>query len=208
MKRIILHWTAGGHKANATDRKHYHFIIEGDGTVVEGNHPPEANNPIANPRDSSSYAAHTRGMNSASIGVSLAAMRSAKDRPFNPGSAPVTEAQVRALPVLVAKLCQTYDIPVRPDTVLTHAEVEITLGVKQAGKWDIRWLPGMTEVGDAVTIGNVIRERVAAALQPVVSQPLASKPVVVSETPKLERQSPPVSLINRIFSFLNKGGPA
>lgn len=42
----------------------------------------------------------------------------------------------------------------------------------------------------------------------VVSQSLTSKPVDVSETPSGERQSPLAALLSRIFSFLNKGGPA
>ena len=31
LKRIIIHWTAGNYKANATDKKSYHYIVEGDG---------------------------------------------------------------------------------------------------------------------------------------------------------------------------------
>ena len=55
MKRIVMHWTAGGHKANATDKDHYHLLIEGDGNVVYGNKPISAN---AAPL-SKNYAAHT-----------------------------------------------------------------------------------------------------------------------------------------------------
>jgi hypothetical protein len=31
MRRIHIHWTAGRHKANATDLASYHVLIEGDG---------------------------------------------------------------------------------------------------------------------------------------------------------------------------------
>lgn len=200
MRRIILHWSAGGHKANATDKRHYHFIVEGDGTVVSGSHLPESNNPIRNPRDSSTYAAHTRGMNSGSIGVSLAAMRGAKERPFQPGPSPVTDRQVEAAAKLVADLCRRHNIPLQRDTVLTHAEVETTLGVKQAGKWDICWLPGMSAPEDAVVVGDRIRQMVAQALAP--------KPAAVTPTPNAGTKSPLAALMSRVFSFLGKGGSA
>jgi len=204
MKRIIWHWTAGGGRANATDRKHYHFIIEADGTVIPGNHPPEANQrPIAKPNDTSTYAAHTARANTDALSISLAGMRGAKERPFDAGPSPITPAQVGSLVKLTAKLCQQYVIPVERDTTLSHAEVQPTLGIAQRGKWDITWLPGMDGPGDPVQIGDQLRARVRFAMNPVTS-----KPVDVSETPKSERQNPPVSLINRIFSFLNKGGPA
>lgn len=162
MKRIIWHWTAGAHNANGTDKRHYHFIIEGDGTVARGNHPPEANNPILNPSDISTYAAHTARANTAAIGVAVAAMRGAQERPFDPGPSPITKAQVDALVKLTADLCQRYGITVSRTTTLSHAEVEPTLGIAQRGKWDITWLPGMTGVGNPVAIGDALRERVLA----------------------------------------------
>jgi N-acetyl-anhydromuramyl-L-alanine amidase AmpD len=164
MNRIIWHWTGGAHTANASDKRHYHFIIEGDGTVVAGNHPPEANATIHSPRDGSTYAAHTRGLNTGSIGIALAAMRGATERPFNAGPSPITQAQVDALVALTARLCGQYAIPVQRDTVLTHAEVQQTLKVAQRGKIDIMWLPSMTRTGDPVAIGDGLRDRVIDAL--------------------------------------------
>jgi hypothetical protein len=38
MKYIILHWTAGGHKASSLDTGHYHILIEDDGKLVRGTH--------------------------------------------------------------------------------------------------------------------------------------------------------------------------
>jgi len=164
MQRIIWHWTAGGHKANGTDKRHYHFIIEGDGTIVEGNHPPEANAVIRSPNDGSTYAAHTRGLNAGSIGIALAAMRGAIERPFSAGPSPITQAQLDALARLTARLCTQYGIPLQRDTVLTHAEVQPTLKVAQRGKWDICWVPGMSGVGDPVAVGDGLRDRVANTL--------------------------------------------
>ena len=30
MQRIIVHWTAGAHKASDLDKAHYHILIQGD----------------------------------------------------------------------------------------------------------------------------------------------------------------------------------
>ena len=57
-----------------------------------------------------------------------------------------------------------YGIPITRATVLTHAEVQPTLGVRQRGKWDITWLPGMSAPGDPIDLGDVLRARISAAL--------------------------------------------
>jgi hypothetical protein len=172
MKRIILHWTAGGHTATATDRKHYHVIIQGDGSKVAGDHPISANKSPMKP----SYAAHTRNCNTDSIGVAVAAMRGAVERPFSAGPSPINPKQYDALVTAVAYLCVEYGIEVKGDTVLTHAEVQPTLGIKQRGKWDITWLPGLPVAGDPVLVGDMIRRRVAAEVQRLAPPPLVSKP--------------------------------
>lgn len=155
MKRIIMHWTAGSHRASSTDLKHYHFVVEADGAIVAGNYPVSANESTSTP-----YAAHTRGTNTGSIGVAVAAMHGAKERPFSSGQYPITQVQINALAELVADLAADYDIPVERTTILTHAEVQPTLGIKQAGKWDIMWVPGMTAPGDPVVVGDKIRKMV------------------------------------------------
>ena len=155
MKRIIIHWTGGTHTASNTDKNHYHYIIRGDGSIVKGIFGPEDNISTATP-----YAAHTRGMNTGSIGVALAAMHGATDRPFNAGKYPITAKQVDALVDLISRLCAQYDIAVTPQTVLTHAEVEGTLGAKQRGKWDVTWLPGMDQAGHPSAVGDLLRLKV------------------------------------------------
>ncbi len=159
LRRIVMHWTAGTHSMSDIDKKHYHFVIDGNGNVVACDHVPEDN--IAPVRGQ--YAAHTLNLNSGSIGVSLCAMSGAKERPFNAGKYPVTEEQVEALVKLVAELCRKYGIEVSRETVLSHAEVQPTLGVKQRGKWDFTWLPGVDAKG-AVAVGDVVRERILEAL--------------------------------------------
>lgn len=148
-KRIILHWTAGGAKASDLDRKHYHFLVEQDGTIVKGVHGIDANDAPKTGK----YAAHTWKTNTKSIGLSLCGMVGAIERPFNGGSAPFKNSQLEVLTQLVAQLCAHYRIPVTRKTVLGHGEVQALLGITQKQKWDpmvLPWDPAMPprEVGD------------------------------------------------------------
>lgn len=164
MQRIILHWTAGRHTPGSLEREHYHFIVAGDGSVVAGTLPPESNARIVSGRP---YAAHTRGANTGSIGVAVAAMVGAVERPFKTGNHPITPAQVQALVRLVADLCRRYKIPVTRQTVLSHAEVQPTLGIAQRGKWDISWIPPMAAPGNPVEVGDRLRTLIQAELKNV-----------------------------------------
>ena len=161
MKRIIIHWTAGSYRPSGLDLTHYHRLIDGDGVVHVGRHPISAN---AGPGKliSGRYAAHTASCNTGSIGVAICAMSGATDAPLNPGKYPIKPLQVDTLVKLIVDLCDEYGIPITRETVLTHAEVQPTLGIRQAGKWDIRWLPGMAGIGGAVEVGDIFRERVRA----------------------------------------------
>ena len=142
MARIVLHWTAGAHKASALDREHYHVLVEGDGTVVYGNHPIDANaKPAREPR-----ASHTRGLNTGSIGVSVCCMKDAIERPFSAGPFPMTITQWQVAAEVVAELCARYDIPVKQRSVLAHGEVQAVLGIPQLQKWDplvLPWTPNI-----------------------------------------------------------------
>ncbi len=157
MKRIHLHWTGGADGVNAAEADAYHFIIGRDGTVYQGQDRPEANRAPLGPR----YAAHTLNANTDAIGVALDAMADARERPFRAGKYPITPQQLQAMARLAAELCQRYGIPVTRQTVLTHAEVQPTLGIRQKAKWDITWLPGMTAPGDPVAVGDVLRAMIA-----------------------------------------------
>ena len=156
LSRVIIHWTGGGWKASSLDLKHYQFVVEGDGTVVAGVHSPEDNIRTTD----KIYGAHTLNLNAGSIGVAMAAMAGAKDRPFSWGSHPLTSLQVDATCRLAWDLCRRYRIPVTRQTVLTHAEVQPTLGIRQRGKWDIRCLPGDRAVRDAVVVGDELRAQI------------------------------------------------
>lgn len=156
MKRTISHWTGGGGRANSLDKKHYHFITEFDGRVVQGNETPE-DNLVTSDGD---YAAHTRNLNTESIGCAMAGMLDATESPLNFGPSPLTRVQFEAHCKHLAEVHIKYGIPVTPTTCITHIEAETTLGVKQNGKWDITVLPFEPSIRGAIPVGNYMRERV------------------------------------------------
>jgi N-acetyl-anhydromuramyl-L-alanine amidase AmpD len=161
MERVILHWTAGRHTASPLDRAHYHVLIEGDGKAVRGVPSIAANaaGATAGPR-----ASHTLNCNTGSIGVSLCAMGGAVEFPFRAGPWPLTETQWLAGTVIVAQLCDRYRIPVTPQTVLSHAEVQGALGITQRGKWDVTRLPWDASIIGARACGDAFRRLVSARL--------------------------------------------
>jgi N-acetyl-anhydromuramyl-L-alanine amidase AmpD len=161
LARIIVHWTAGQHKASDLDRQHYHILIEGDGSLVRGVPGIDLNGlPKARP----GYAAHTLNCNTGSIGVSLCCMALAVEAPFQTGPAPMTRTQWDALPHVLADLCRAYAIPVTPETVLSHAEVQRNLGIAQRGKWDISRLSFDLATRGAHACGDIFRAQTANLL--------------------------------------------
>lgn len=153
MQRIIVHWTAGGHVASGLDKEHYHLLIEADGRLVRGVPTIDLNQVPAR----KGYAAHTLNCNSGSIGVSLCCMAGAIESPFNAGKAPMTEVQWNRLPQVLADLCRRYGIPVTPQTVLSHAEVQGTLKIAQRGKWDIARVAFNPSIVGAKACGDIFR---------------------------------------------------
>jgi len=133
-------------------------LIEADATIVRGN-PSIALNDAGGTKKG--YAAHTLNCNTGSIGVALCCMAGAVESPFTAGSAPMTLAQWQVLPRVVADLCRRYGIPVTPKTVLSHAEVQTNLGIKQKGKWDISRVPPIPSLVGAKACGDALRAAVA-----------------------------------------------
>lgn len=156
MQRIIVHWTAGTNEASEFDREHYHLLVEGGGKVVRGK-PSIALNvtPVQ-----AGYAAHTRAANSGSIGVALCGMANAMETPFFAGPFPINEAQWDQMLIVLAELCRAYDIAPERETLLSHAEVQGTLKINQAGKWDITRLPFPPQISGALAVGDYMRGRV------------------------------------------------
>lgn len=159
MKRIILHWTAGKHKASNNDKSHYHILIEDDGKLIRGTHSIQDN---VSTRDSV-YAAHVAGANTGSIGVAVCCMEGARERPFNAGSYPMTKKQWETMAQVTAELCDFYDIDVSTKTVLGHGEVEKYLKKKQGAKWDPLVLPFDTNLS-IETVGGMLRRMVSDLL--------------------------------------------
>ena len=156
LNRVIVHWSAGTGKANATDKSHYHFLVQNDGSVIKGNYVPEDN---ANCNDGR-YAAHTGGGNTGSIGISLCGMAGYQQGKPQSTKYPLTAIQCEAAWKKIAELCKAYNIPVTPETVMTHYE----FGIKHpktssAGKIDIVYLPSQPKLKKE-EIGNFIRNKV------------------------------------------------
>jgi len=176
MERVICHWTAGAYKASVDDVHAYHILIEDTGNLVRGSYSIKDNVDTSDGR----YAAHTKNCNSGSIGVSLCCMAGAVESPFNPGKYPMTQKQFDMLAQVVAELCDTYDIPVEPETVLTHAEVQGTLGITQSGKWDYTRLAFAPEINGAKACGDMLRSAVTESWASLMTAPPA---VAVSPSP-------------------------
>jgi len=160
MQRIICHWTAGAYTANATDLNYYHILIEGDGELCRGVYSIKDNVNTSDGR----YAAHTKNCNTGSIGVSLCCMAGAVESPFSAGKFPMTETQWNTLTAVVAELCHAYSVSVTRETVLSHAEVQGTLGIAQSGKWDYTKLAFDPSMSGAKACGDRLRNDVSARM--------------------------------------------
>ena len=96
--------------------------------------------------------------------VSLCCMAGAREHPFDAGRYPMTEAQWDQAIAAIAQLADRYDILVTDQTILTHAEVEPNLNIRQNGKWDITRLAFEADVRGYREVGDAMRRRVAAEL--------------------------------------------
>lgn len=160
MSAIIEHWTGGGHKANRFDLGSYHAITEGDGAIAYG-----VDISLNAGGTKPGYAAHTRNANTNRIGHAMAGMMGATESPWNAGSAPLTKLQWDNHVLAGADLCEFYKIAVARDKLLFHAEVQLTLGIVQSGKWDVTRLPFDENVRGARAIGDRFRDEVLTALR-------------------------------------------
>jgi N-acetyl-anhydromuramyl-L-alanine amidase AmpD len=162
MARLVLHWTAGGPEPSEMDRAHYHFLVSRRGRLIRGEHSIKDN---VNAADDD-YAAHTRRLNTGSIGVALCGMQGARERPFKPGPYPLTKGQWNNALLLCADLCERYGIVPNPRGLLMHSEVEKVLGVDQLAKWDVDVLTFDRGKWAGTTPGAELRARVAHILGP------------------------------------------
>jgi len=155
MKRIVIHWTAGTNKPNATDLEHYHFIIDGEGKIHDGKFKPEDNENC----NDGKYAHHTGGGNTGSIGISLCGMCGFSGAK-SVGDYPLTKIQCETMFQLVAKLCKKYKIQITPQTVLTHYEFgQAHRDTTSYGKIDIIFMPPYPWVAKE-DCGSYIRSKI------------------------------------------------
>ena len=157
---ITLHWTGGGHRCTTLDRKHYNYIVEADGTIIEGDNTPEDQRSTAD----GIYGAHTRRLNTRNLGIAICGMAGAEEYPLDVGPSPITEKSFRVACGLIAKLAGAFSVPVSPTRIITHAEAEPNLGIKQAGKWDITVLPWNPDFRGARQVGDYMRMLVREAM--------------------------------------------
>lgn len=129
-KGVVCHWTGGVYEPNSTDREHYHYLINGDGKVIQGKYKPEDN---LNCTDGK-YAAHCGGGNTGRIGIALCGMWSS--------AYPIKRIQLEAMCKLIAQLSIKYNIPINTDTIITHSEFgQRNPHTSSFGKVDIDKLP-------------------------------------------------------------------
>lgn len=163
MKRITIHWTCGTYTPNSCDLLHYHFLIDGNGNIINGKYTPEDN---INCKDGK-YAAHTGGGNTNNIGVALCGMHGYEVNKAirKLGSYPLRKLQFDSLYILVANICKKYDIAVNEDNVLTHYEFGLKHpNTTSKGKIDINFIPHMPNL-QAKEVGNYIRENIRKHLR-------------------------------------------
>ncbi len=155
MKRIIIHWTAGGYYPTEYEKEHYHYLVDKEGKIHNGKFKPEDNEICKAGR----YAAHTGGGNTGSIGVALCAMAGFKNQSCV-GKFPIVKKQFESAMELCAALAKKYRLDITPQTVMTHYE----FGVKNpkttsAGKIDIIYIPPYSWVAKNET-GSFIRSKI------------------------------------------------
>lgn len=155
MKKIIIHWTAGGYYPNASEKNYYHFLVDKDGNVHNGSFKPENNLKCVK----GCYAAHTGGGNTGAIGVAMCAMAGFKNK-NDIGKYPITPIQFEAAMKLCADLALKYNIIVNSSNVMTHYEFGIkNPKTSSAGKIDVTYIPSYSWV-DKNEVGSFIRSKI------------------------------------------------
>ena len=154
MNKIIIHWTGGAWFPNATDKEHYHFLIDKNGKVINGKFKVEDNENC----NDGKYAAHCGGGNTGAIGVSMCGMYVPKGVNIKDTKFPLTKTQCEACFKLVAQFCKKHLINL--NNVLTHYEFgQAHPKTSSAGKIDIIYLPPYPEIKQN-QIGSFIRNKV------------------------------------------------
>ena len=155
MKRIIIHWTAGGYYPTEYEKEHYHFLIDKDGIIHNGKFRPEDNEICKFGK----YAAHTGGGNTGSIGVATCGMAGFINK-LSVSKYPILKKQFEKTMEFCANLVKKYNLEVTPQSVLTHYEFGIkNPKTSSAGKIDIIYLPPYSWV-EKNEVGSFIRSKI------------------------------------------------
>src|SRR5574344_352624 len=155
LTKICMHWTAGSNKPCKTDIDAYHFIFDSNGKEFAGTYKPEDN---LNCYDGK-YAKHCGGGNTGCIGISCCGM-AGFDLKNKQTKYPITQKQVEAMCLKIARLCLTYGIQVSEKTVFTHYEFDQKRSIeKREGKSDIAYLPYLPNL-QKERVGGYLRNKI------------------------------------------------
>jgi hypothetical protein len=163
LNRITWHHTGGNYKPNAVDLGAYHELIDGDGEAHAGRHEVLANASNAS-MAAGTYAAHTRALNRGNIGLSVCSMVGGTWSNPRASRAYPRPAQIDTLVQRTAHYCRFFGIDPTRRNVLSHAEVEPTLGIRQKNKWDFDYQIRSVEARDPIAIGDELRQEVKRLL--------------------------------------------
>jgi len=152
---IVMHWTAGANGVIELERRAYNAVVDAQSNVYDGVFRPEAQ---ATYRVGHA-ASHTYMANTHRIGISVDCMAGARERPFHMGTNPIQKGHVEGMLRQTAQWIRDFNIIPSKWTVLTHAEVQPNLNIRQKWKWDIRVLPGDKAVRPADEAGDMLREQ-------------------------------------------------
>ena len=154
LNRITYHWTGSTNIPNATDLKHYHYIIDSNGILYNGVFTPKDNLNCSDGK----YAQHTGGGNTGNIGIAFCGCYCLKNQSVRDTQYPLTRIQLERGFELGAKLSKKYNIPI--ENIITHYE----FGKKHPktssyGKIDITYMHPFPLI-QADECGDFIRNKV------------------------------------------------
>lgn len=168
-RKIINHWTAGQYLPNFDDYQKYHRIIDFDKKTKISREQSGIYSIADNDNcNDGHYAAHTGGMNTRMIGISVCAMLGFESAEKQ-GNFPITKEQLEKLFEVDAKLLIAEGwTEATPENLQTHFEVaqkvlsgeipRTSLTAQNIGKIDICFLPPYPEIKPE-KVGDFIREK-------------------------------------------------
>lgn len=154
LNRIILHWTAGTYNPTQEEINSYHYLIDGDSNIHYGKFAPWDNIVCSG----NSYAHHTGGGNTGSIGISLCGMAGYQEGKISTTKYPLKQIQVERACKLAGDLCRLCDIDYKH--VMTHYEFGLANPkTSSAGKIDIMIIPYDLDIKPQ-NVGDYLRTKV------------------------------------------------